>query len=288
MKVQIIATFLIVMIAGMILSYCVLRRSTKGSFIKKLIICIYSPLTVWSVMFFIICMTYAGIMLSWIWLWPMIALFCVIRIIMLRAEIQEKPLVNIPKGLRIAYRILFVIGLSLFLFVESRVISAMTAQVPSDLDYVIVLGAGLVGNRPSNPLRVRIEKAAEYMTENPNTILVASGGKGIDEQISEAECIKVQLTEVYGIDEDRIILEDRSRDTVENLEFSKKVIGDPDAATGIITNGFHEYRAMLIAKHAGYTYVHTVPATTLLPVGIHYLVREFFGVVQCMVKYGEI
>ena len=288
MKVQIIATFLIVMIAGMILSYCVLRRSTKGSFIKKLIICIYSPLTVWSVMFFIICMTYAGIMLSWIWLWPMIALFCVIRIIMLRAEIQEKPLVNIPKGLRIAYRILFVIGLSLFLFVESRVISAMTAQVPSDLDYVIVLGAGLVGNRPSNPLRVRIEKAAEYMTENPNTILVASGGKGIDEQISEAECIKVQLTEVYGIDEDRIILEDRSRDTVENLEFSKKVIGDPDAATGIITNGFHEYRAMLIAKHAGYTNVHTVPATTLLPVGIHYLVREFFGVVQCMVKYGEI
>ncbi len=288
MKVQIIATFLIVMIAGMILSYCVLRRSTKGSFIKKLIICIYSPLTVWSVMFFIICMTYAGIMLSWIWLWPLIALFCVIRIIMLRAEIQEKPLVNIPKGLRIAYRILFVIGLSLFLFVESRVISAMTAQVPSDLDYVIVLGAGLVGDRPSNPLRVRIEKAAEYMTENPGTVLVASGGKGIDEQISEAECIKVQLTEVYGIDEDRIILEDRSRDTVENLEFSKKIIGDPSAATGIITNGFHEYRAMLIAKHAGYTNVHTVPATTLLPVGIHYLVREFFGVVQCMVKYGEI
>ncbi len=286
MKVQIIATFLIVMIAGMILSYCVLHRSTKGSFIKKLIICIYSPLTVWSVMFFIICMTYAGIMLSWIWLWPLIALFCVIRIIMLRAEIQEKPLVNIPKGLRIAYRILFVIGLSLFLFVESRVISAMTAQVPSDLDYVIVLGAGLVGDRPSNPLRVRIEKAAEYMTENPGTVLVASGGKGIDEQISEAECIKVQLTEVYGIDEDRIILEDRSRDTVENLEFSKKIIGDPDAATGIITNGFHEYRAMLIAKHAGYTNVHTVPATTLLPVGIHYLVREFFGVVQCMVKYG--
>ncbi|MCR5338096.1 MAG: YdcF family protein [Lachnospiraceae bacterium] len=286
MKVQIIATFLIVMIAGMILSYCVLRRSTKGSFIKKLIICIYSPLTVWSVMFFIICMTYAGIMLSWIWLWPLIALFCVIRIIMLRAEIQEKPLVNIPKGLRIAYRILFVIGLSLFLFVESRVISAMTAQVPSDLDYVIVLGAGLVGDRPSNPLRVRIEKAAEYMTENPGTVLVASGGKGIDEQISEAECIKVQLTEVYGIDEDRIILEDRSRDTIENLEFSKKIIGDPSAATGIITNGFHEYRAMLIAKHAGYTNVHTVPATTLLPIGIHYLVREFFGVVQCMVKYG--
>ncbi len=286
MKVQIIATFLIVMIAGMILSYCVLRRSTKGSFIKKLIICIYSPLTVWSVMFFIICMTYAGIMLSWIWLWPLIALFCVIRIIMLRAEIQEKPLVNIPKGLRIAYRILFVIGLSLFLFVESRVISAMTAQVTSDLDYVIVLGAGLVGDRPSNPLRVRIEKAAEYMTENPGTILVASGGKGIDEQISEAECIKVQLTEVYGIDEDRIILEDRSRDTIENLEFSKKIIGDPSAATGIITNGFHEYRALLIAKHAGYTNVHTVPATTLLPVGIHYLVREFFGVVQCMVKYG--
>ncbi|MBR4759316.1 MAG: YdcF family protein [Lachnospiraceae bacterium] len=288
MKVQIIATFLIVMIAGMVLSFCVLRKSPKGSIIKKLIICIYSPLTVWSVMFFAICLMYAGITLSWVWLWPLIALFSVIRIVMLRAEIEGKPLINIPMGLRITYRALFVIGLILFLFVESRIISAMTADVPADLDYVIVLGAGLVGERPSNPLRVRIEKAAEYATENPDTILIASGGKGIDEQISEAECIRRQLTEVYGIDNDRIILEDRSRDTIENLEFSKEIIGDADASTGIITNGFHEYRAVLIAKHAGFTNVHTVPATTLLPVGIHYLVREFFGVVQCMVKYRGI
>ena len=126
------------------------------------------------------------------------------------------------------------------------------------------------------------------MSENPNTVLVASGGKGTDESISEAECIRQQLTEVYSIGSKRILLEDRSRDTEENLEYSLSIIGDPDANTGIITNGFHEYRAMLIAKNAGFTDIHTVPATTLLPVGIHYLVREFFGVVQCMVKYGGV
>ena len=286
MKVQIIKVFLIVLVAGAILAYSVLRKAEKGKLIKKLIICAYSPLIIWSVLFFIICFLYAGITLSWIWLWPLIAVFGIMRIIMLRAEIDQKPLVRIPIWLRFVYRGLFVIGLVFFMFVESRIIGAMTAEVPSDLEYVIVLGAGLVGDRPSNPLRVRIEKAAEYMKENPDTMLIASGGKGTDERISEAECIRRQLTQVYGIEQERIIIEDRSRDTQENLEYSLELIGDPDAFTGIITNGFHEYRAMLIARHTGYTNVHTVPATTLLPVGIHYLVREFFGVIQVMVKYA--
>ena len=287
-KVQLTIVSLIILLAGLIFDFLFLRKAPKGYLIKKLIICIYSPLAVWSVAYFVICLLYAGITLSWVWLWPLIAVFCFLRIIMLRAEIDERPLVNIPMGLRFAYRILFVTGLLMFLFVEGKIIGAMTAQVPGNLDYVIVLGAGLIGEEPSNPLRVRIEKAAEYMHENPDAILVASGGKGTDERISEAECIRRQLTEVYGIDDSRILLEDKSRDTEENLKYSLSIIGDPDVYAGIITNGFHEYRAMLIAKHAGFTNIHTVPATTLLPVGIHYLVREFFGVVQCMVKYGDV
>jgi uncharacterized SAM-binding protein YcdF (DUF218 family) len=62
------------------------------------------------------------------------------------------------------------------------------------------------------------------------------------------------------------------------------IIGDPAASVGIITNSFHEYRAMQIALKAGYENVNKVPATTLLPVGIHYMVREFFGVVEFMFR----
>ncbi|MCR5418992.1 MAG: YdcF family protein [Lachnospiraceae bacterium] len=287
-KVQLAIVSLIIFVAGLVFDLLYLRKASKGYVIKKFIICVYSPLAIWSVAYYVICLLYAGITLSWIWLWPLIAVFCFLRIIMLRAEIEETPLIRIPKGLRIAYRILFITGLSLFLFVEGRIIGAMSARAPENLDYVIVLGAGLIGESPSNPLRVRIEKAAEYMMENPDTILVASGGKGTDERISEAECIRQQLTWVYGIDNERILIEDKSRDTIENLENSLTIIGDANAYTGVITNGFHEYRAMLIARHAGFENAHSVPATTLLPVGIHYLVREFFGVVQCMVKFGNI
>ena len=163
--------------------------------------------------------------------------------------------------------------------VEGLVVRFMTAEPTSGLDYIVVLGAGVIGENPSNPLRMRIQKAAEYMKENPDTVVIASGGRGADEQISEAECIRRQLTEVYHIPAERIRLEEQSTSTEENLRYSLQIIGDTDASTGIITNGYHEYRSMQIAKQEGYTDVYPVPAITLLPVGIHYTVREFFGVI---------
>ena len=87
------------------------------------------------------------------------------------------------------------------------------------------------------------------------------------------------------MNESRIILEDKSTDTEENLKNSLVIIGDEDAYVGIISNGFHEYRAMSIARNVGYNNVHSVPAVTLFPVGIHYTVREFFGMVEFYVKY---
>jgi len=137
----------------------------------------------------------------------------------------------------------------------------------------------LNGTVPSNPLVKRIEEGYDYMSDNPDTILIASGGQGFNESISEAECIKRELVK-KGVDKERILLEDRSTSTIENLKFSLKIIGRNDLKVGIVTNSFHEYRALMIAKEAGYENVYPVPAKTLFPVGIHYMVREFFGVVR--------
>ena len=279
------AVSLLIFALGAYIAYLLLRNSTKQNLLKKAFVYIYTPLTIWSVVYYFVCVIYAGVRLSWVWLWLLIALFSAIRVCMLKAELEGKARIRIPGIATVIYRILFVAGLTAFLIVESRIVDAMTAEPPADLEYVVVLGAGLRGRDPSNTLRMRIRRAAEYMEENPDTILIASGGRGSDELISEAECICEQLTEVYGVERDRIILEDRSADTEENLYNSLIIIGDPDASVGIITNSFHEYRAMLIAEHTGYNNVCSVPATTLLPGGIHYLVREFFGVVELMVKY---
>ena len=58
-------------------------------------------------------------------------------------------------------------------------------KVPENLDYLIVLGAHVNGTRLSRALRFRVEKAEEYLRENPRTLAVLSGGRGVDEKISE-------------------------------------------------------------------------------------------------------
>ena len=245
----------------------------------------YFLLIIWSLLYFVTALIYGGgFSLSWVWLWLLIAGFAAIRFKMLKDRVDGNERIKIPTAVKIAYRVLFCIFLAIFIFVEAKIIQAMSAPKKSDLEYVIVLGAGVNGTVPKNPLRVRIERAAEYMSENEDTILIASGGQGSGEDISEAECIRSILVDKYGIDNERIILEDRSTDTEENFKYSYEIINDPDASVGVITNGFHELRALSIAKRTGFTNAYSVPAVTLYPVGIHYVVREFFGMIEYYIK----
>ena len=283
-KIIMLAASFVIAVAGLFIAHLLLRKVKKHTFFDILMVYVYTPAALWSVVYYVVCVLYAGLRLSWVWLWPLIAAFCIVRIIMLKAGLEESVHFRVPKALTVIYRICFAAGLLFFIYIESLVIKGMTAVPPEGLEYVIVLGAGLKGDQPTNTLRARIIKGAEYMKANPDTYLIASGGQGADEPISEAECIRRQLTEVYGIDNSRILIEDRSTSTIENLKYSLEIIGDTDVSTGIITNSFHEYRAMCIAQDAGYKNVSKVPATTLLPVGIHYVVREFFGVVSFLIE----
>ena len=246
---------------------------------KQIICALYLLLVIWSLYYVVTLVCYAGIFLSWIWIWFLIGGFALVRFIMLKRDIDGVSKFKIPIPVRIIYYVLFSISLAVFIFFECNIFISMNAVPKDDLEYVIVLGAGVNGETPSIPLVKRIDEGYDYMVKNPDTILIASGGKGFMEDISEAECIKRELVK-KGLSEDRIILEDRSTSTIENLKYSLEIIGDPDAEVGIITNSFHEYRAGLIAEKAGFENASSVPAITLFPVGIHYMVREFFGIVR--------
>lgn len=117
---------------------------------------------------------------------------------------------------------------------------------------VIVLGCKVNGTRPSLSLKRRLEKAAEYLGENKDAVCIVTGGKGGSGKISEAQCMENYLISA-GIDKARIIKEDRAINTRQNMAYSKEIIEsrslDPRAV--IITNGFHEYRACLIAEKLG-------------------------------------
>ena len=97
----------------------------------------------------------------------------------------------------------------------------------SDLDYIIVLGAHVNGTKLTLALLERVRRALLYLEENPGTKAVLSGGRGDGEQISEAEAMYRYLTE-HGIAPERLIKEERSTNTKENLDFSLRLIGSTE------------------------------------------------------------
>ena len=104
-----------------------------------------------------------------------------------------------------------------------------------NLDYIIVLGAHVDGTRMTLALLERTRRALLYLEENPGTRAVLSGGKGDGERISEAEAMYRYLTE-HGIDGGRLIREERSTNTKENLDYSLELIGSTEPAIGVVTN----------------------------------------------------
>lgn len=161
---------------------------------------------------------------------------------------------------------------------ELKIIKEGMKKPEKNADYVIVLGARVKGTKPSKALYRRIESAAVYLKQNPKAKVVVSGGRGPDEGISEAECMRRALKHM-GIDEIRIIKEETSKNTEENLKNSVKLIGT-DKKVVIATCSFHMYRAMCLAKKIGMKKVSgcaSYPGTVLL---LNYYIREFFAVIH--------
>lgn len=92
-------------------------------------------------------------------------------------------------------------------------------------DFVIIHGASLLHGTEVTPLlAARIDKAIEvYKRSGPGTKLIASGGQGGDEKVSEASAMKVYML-TQGIPEEDIIMEDQSKNTWQNLRNSKAII----------------------------------------------------------------
>ena len=155
---------------------------------------------------------------------------------------------------------------------------AYVGEVP----VVIVLGAQVKGTRPSRALERRLKKAEAFLKEHPDTLAVLSGGQGDGEDITEAQCMYDWLTE-HGIASRRLILEERSTSTEENLKFSAAFL-DKTAPVGILTSNFHVYRALRLAKKQGYAKPCGIPAKSDARYQVHYLVREFFALVKEKIK----
>ncbi|MBW6410997.1 YdcF family protein [Clostridium weizhouense] len=170
-----------------------------------------------------------------------------------------------------------------FLFVSYLAYSYIYQKLSlkGDLDYIIVLGSGLIGDRVPPLLKSRLDKSIEIYKKQKekgnNTKIIVSGGQGADELISEASAMGNYLMS-QNINKNDIILEDKSRTTYENMKFSKLIMDKSNKYRCIfVTNNYHVFRASIFARKAGVK-AHGVGAPTAFYFLPSALIREFIAI----------
>ncbi|MDO4468198.1 MAG: YdcF family protein [Bacillota bacterium] len=175
--------------------------------------------------------------------------------------------------------VLLLIGMSLLIFLLGCIASKYYSKGISNAKYIIVLGAQWKETGPSKALKYRLDRAKEYLEKNEKTLCIVSGGQGFNEPCSEAEGMAKYLVE-HGISMERIIQEDKSTNTLENIRFSMKYLEDISASICVVSNGFHVFRACGIAKKQGLTNAYGLSAKSdwlYLP---NNALREVFGIIK--------
>ncbi len=151
-------------------------------------------------------------------------------------------------------------------------------DTPKQENVVVVLGCKVRNGVPSLMLQRRLEAAYDYLVQHPDVPVIVCGGQGPDESISEAQCMYEYLT-AKGIEEGRILLDDRSVSTYENLQNAKEYLVSHQLGSTItiVTDGFHQYRASMIADSLDLSCDHISAKTSwyLVPA---YWIREWLGV----------
>ena len=166
------------------------------------------------------------------------------------------------------------------------IVRAAHPKTLSPCDHVVVLGAGVRGTVPSLSLRERINAAYDYLIANPQATAVLSGGQGPGEEITEAACMYRELTKM-GIDPSRLLLDENSTSTAENLMFSMELLeaqtGAHPAKIAIVSSEYHIFRAKLFAKELGLEAVGIPARTSWIALRLNYYLREIVAVWKYLV-----
>ncbi len=175
-----------------------------------------------------------------------------------------------------------------FIVIEGLIIYHASKNTEERADVLIILGARLYGRTPSPSLQFRLDEGYAYLTDHPDTLAVVSGGMGRGEEITEASAMRDYLLE-KGIAPERILTEERSFNTFENIGFSIRVLQDHLARAdlkalkfGIVSNDYHVFRGTLIAKEKGLE-AFGIPAKTPPTTLVKGYLREYLSVLKYLI-----
>lgn len=181
-------------------------------------------------------------------------------------------------------KVLFIVWLISVFVIEGFILSEVGSAENVDVDYVIVLGAGLKEGELSLELQRRLDKGLEYLHVNPTSQVIVSGGQGANEKISEAYAMKRYLL-AQGMGEERIITEDKSTSTYENFVYTKEVLKEFEDKNEIkiliITSEFHMFRAKFLARRVGFI-PYGISSDSVFYLKPYFYSREYLAVIKSL------
>lgn len=152
------------------------------------------------------------------------------------------------KGLMGVIGVILIGGMVLYVWSGTLLDKGVHPQADGTKAYAILLGAKVKENgEPSLSLQYRLETAIAYLVQYPHVKVIVSGGQGKEEPVSEAERMYTYLLEA-GISKERIIQENASTSTFENLKLSKELLPEGETGVTIISSDFHLTRAQYLAE----------------------------------------
>lgn len=228
-------------------------------------------------LYYAIITIYAGVSTSFGWFWITGGICFLLISILLRILIRAQ--VKIPAVIGVPVAGIFLMGLLVFGITEAVIIYHASMEPEGNADYMIVLGAQVRGKRITKSLKARLDTAVSYLEDNEGTTVIVSGGQGAGEDISEAEAMKGYLIQ-RGIPERNIIMEDKSANTYENIRYSRRLMSPGNHKVVIVSNGFHIYRAVALAKKQKIGQAEGLAAPTDRILFISYYVREALAVIK--------
>ena len=168
-----------------------------------------------------------------------------------------------PTGLRLILDIFPTVAVYLAAVMYNFLVNLLLYQIVPrryQQNYLIVLGAGLIhGDQISNIQAARINRAIQFAYHQqekgqPLPKFIMSGGQGPNEKISEAAAMAAYAIK-RGVPKELILLEDQSRNTEQNMEFSQIVAyndyGNDNFKACFFTSNYHVFRSAIYAKRAG-------------------------------------
>ena len=149
----------------------------------------------------------------------------------------------------------------LILAVMAAVVFGGRKDIMDRPKHILVLGLALENGQAPADLLLRLQTALSCAEEYPDADLIVCGGNHDASGCTEAGFMMNWLKE-KGISSGRMILEDKSANTIGNFRKAAKLI-DPHDPVILVTSSYHMKRAVKMAARAGFTAVGRRPASSV-------------------------